>query len=106
MPKLLDYGIAKMPKNDSKTMDGVVLGTPSYMSPEQIRSEADLDGRSDLFACGVVMYEMMTGVRPSDAPSPSAAIAAVLQTAVDPDPRISPRLWLEVQRALSKRPKE
>ncbi|MGO9715160.1 MAG: serine/threonine-protein kinase [Polyangiaceae bacterium] len=106
IPKLLDYGIAKMPKNDSKTMDGVVLGTPSYMSPEQIRSEDDLDGRSDLFSCGVVLYETLTGACPFDAPTPSAAIAAVLQTSVDPDPRISPLLWLELQRALSKRPKQ
>jgi serine/threonine protein kinase len=106
IPKLLDYGIAKMPKNDSKTIDGVVLGTPSYMSPEQIRSEEDIDGRSDLFSCGVVLYEILTGSCPFDAPTPSAAIAAVLQTSVDPDPRISPLLWLEIQRALSKRPKQ
>ena len=106
IPKLLDYGIAKMPKNDAKTMDGVVLGTPSYMSPEQIRSEEDLDGRSDLFSCGVVLYEVLTGACPFDAPSPSAAIAAVLQSSVDPDPRISPRLWLELQRALAKRPQQ
>jgi serine/threonine-protein kinase len=106
IPKLLDYGIAKMPKNDSKTIDGVVLGTPSYMSPEQIRSEGELDGRSDLFSCGVVLMEMLTGTCPFEAPTPSAAIAAVLQNTVDPDPRISPRLWLEVQRALAKRPKQ
>jgi serine/threonine-protein kinase len=106
IPKLLDYGIAKMPKNVSKTIDGVVLGTPSYMSPEQIRAEDDLDGRSDLFSCGVVLYEMLTGTCPFDAPAPSAAIAAVLQSSVDPDPRIRPVLWLELQRALSKRPKQ
>jgi serine/threonine protein kinase len=106
IPKLLDYGIAKMPKNDARTMDGVVLGTPSYMSPEQIRSEEGLDGRSDLFSCGVVLYEMLTGACPFEAPTPAAAIASVLQNSVDPDPRISPHLWLELQRALSKRPKQ
>jgi serine/threonine-protein kinase len=106
IPKLLDYGIAKMPKNDAQTMDGVVLGTPSYMSPEQIRSEQGLDGRSDLFSCGVVLYEMITGTCPFEAPTPSAAIASVLQNSVDPDPRIDPLLWLEIQRALSKRPKQ
>jgi serine/threonine-protein kinase len=107
IPKLLDFGIAKMPKNDtSKTMDGVVLGTPSYMSPEQIKSEPDLDGRSDLFSAAVVLYEALTGTCPFAAPTPSAAIAAVLQSAVDPDARIAPLLWLEVQRALSKRPKQ
>src|SRR5580698_8125395 len=84
IPKLLDYGIAKMPKNDSKTMDGVVLGTPSYMSPEQIRSEGDLDGRSDLFSCATVLYEILTGTCPFAAPTPAAALAAVLQSSVDP----------------------
>jgi serine/threonine-protein kinase len=107
IPKLVDFGIAKMPRNDrSKTMDGLVLGTPSYMSPEQIKADADIDGRSDLFSSAVVFYEMLTGICPFAAPTPSAAIAAVLQNAVDPDPRIDPRLWLEIQRALSKRPKE
>jgi len=107
IPKLVDFGIAKMPRNDTfKTMDGLVLGTPSYMSPEQIKADPDLDGRSDLFASAVVLYEMLTATCPFAAPTPSAAIAAVLQSAVDPDPRIDPRLWLEIQRALSKRPKE
>jgi serine/threonine-protein kinase len=107
IPKLVDFGIAKMPRNDrSKTMDGLVLGTPSYMSPEQIKADADIDGRSDLFSGAVVFYEMLTATCPFAAPTPSAAIAAVLQNAVDPDPRIDPRLWLEIQRALSKRPKE
>jgi serine/threonine-protein kinase len=105
IPKLLDYGIAKVRRNDrTKTVDGVVLGTPSYMSPEQIRSDPAIDGRSDLFSCAVVFYEAMTGVCPFNAVTPSAAIAGVLESAVDPDPRIEPKLWLEVQRALSKRP--
>ena len=105
IPKLLDYGIAKVRRNDrTKTVDGVVLGTPSYMSPEQIRSDPGIDGRSDLFSCAVVFYEAMTGVCPFNAATPSAAIAGVLESAVDPDPRIEPKVWLEVQRALSKRP--
>jgi serine/threonine protein kinase len=107
IPKLVDFGIAKMPRNDtSRTMDGVVLGTPSYMSPEQIKADPDIDGRSDNFSSAVVLYEMLTATCPFAAPTPSAAIAQVLQSAVDPDPRIDPRLWLEIQRALSKRPKE
>jgi serine/threonine protein kinase len=106
IPKLLDFGIAKIPYSGTKTVDGLVLGTPSYMSPEQIRGEDGLDGRSDLFSVGVVLYELLTGTCPFGAPGASASIAAVLQGAVDPDPRIDPRLWVELQRSLAKRPAE
>jgi eukaryotic-like serine/threonine-protein kinase len=102
-PKLLDFGIAKLPLAGVATLDGRVLGTPQYMSPEQIRSDQTIDGRSDLFTIGVLVFHMLTGISPFDAGSPSASLAAVLETPVDPDPRIDPRLWLVLQRALAKR---
>jgi serine/threonine-protein kinase len=102
-PKLLDFGIAKVPLAGVATLDGRVLGTPQYMSPEQIRSDAKIDGRSDLFTIGILMFHMLTGVSPFDAGSPSASLAAVLETPIDPDPRIDPRLWLVIQRTVSKR---
>ena len=105
-PKLLDFGIAKLPMAGVHTLDGRVLGTPRYMSPEQIRSEPNIDGRSDLFSVGVLLMEMMTGQSPFFAKTPSASLAAVLESQVDPDPRIDPRLWLVIQRALAKRPYE
>ncbi len=110
VPKLLDFGIAKgttAEEQGSNTADGEVLGTPGYMSPEQIRADAGaIDGRSDLFAMGAVLYEMMTGAPPFNAAAPSARLAAVLEQEVDPDPSIPPALWIEVRRALSKRPAE
>ncbi|WP_394844147.1 serine/threonine protein kinase [Pendulispora brunnea] len=108
VPKLLDFGIAKVPQAGGgvQTLDGRVLGTPRYMSPEQIRSEANIDGRSDIFSMGAVMMEMLTGQSPFVAETPSASLASVLETLLDPDPRIDPRLWLVLQRALAKRPYE
>jgi serine/threonine-protein kinase len=104
-PKLLDFGIAKIPTTTlTRTVDGRVLGTPAYMAPERIREQGDADGRGDLFSVGVIVYEMLTGSCPFAASSPAASLAAVLEVVVDPDPRIDPRIWLEVRRALSKQP--
>lgn len=107
IPKLLDFGIAKLPAAGSAlTVDGSVLGTPHYMSPEQIRAKEDIDGRSDLFSFAVVLYEMLTGVRVFAHETAGASLAAVLEHEVDPDMRIEPRLWLALTRAFAKRPYE
>jgi eukaryotic-like serine/threonine-protein kinase len=60
--KITDFGIALIPAG-SRTMDGMVLGSPKYMSPEQVVGR-DVDGRSDIFSLGVVLYEMLTGKSP------------------------------------------
>jgi serine/threonine-protein kinase len=100
-PKLLDFGIAKSEDSSIETRTGDALGTPRYMSPEQVRSIA-LDARSDLFSLAVVLYEIITGQNPYPGPTPTAVLAQVLELEIDPDPAIDPRVWLELRRALSK----
>jgi serine/threonine protein kinase len=89
-----------------QTVDGRVLGTPMYMAPERIRGGDSSDPRSDLFAAAVVFYEIITGACPFTADTPAASLAAVLERHIDPDPRIEPRLWIAIRRALAKQPYE
>jgi serine/threonine protein kinase/Flp pilus assembly protein TadD len=79
--KVLDFGISKHASNtDLKlTRSGALIGTPHYMSPEQIRGEA-VDIRSDLYAVGVVLYEALTGKVPYDGPSLNALVLAALNS--------------------------
>jgi len=106
IPKLVDFGLAKAPTASVHTTDGRVLGTPRFMAPERFRGGGDIDSRSDLFSVGVVLSEMLTGICPFAANSPAASLAAVLEVVVDPDPRVAPRVWIELQRSLAKRPYE
>jgi serine/threonine-protein kinase len=108
-PKLVDFGIAKLKSSLAGedpaavvTLDGRVLGTPMYMAPERIRGSDAIDPRSDIFSAAVILYEMITGVSPFAASTPAASLAAVLERVIDPDPRIEPRLWLEIRRAMAK----
>ena len=88
--KVLDFGIAKLHTQDSKTATGTLLGTPLYMSPEQWQTLPDIDGRADLYSLGVILYECLTGQLPYDGETPFALMMAHLKKDV-PDPaRIAP----------------
>ena len=78
--KLVDFGISKVARAraaDTLTRRGTVLGTAYYMSPEQAQSFADIDGRTDLFSLGAILFEMLSGEPPHRAPSYEAVLIAI-----------------------------
>ena len=108
-PKLLDFGIAKTFESEGPalTSTGLVFGTPHYMSPEQAKSPA-VDGRSDLYALGIILYEMLVGKVPFDAESIPAILVKHLNEAPKPPtelrPGLDPKLEAIVLRCLEKEP--
>jgi serine/threonine-protein kinase len=99
--KVLDFGIAKVMDAaggmGSKTRTGVLLGTPGYMSPEQIKNAKAVDSRSDLWSVGVIFYEMVTGQPAFEAPTDFARLTAVLTQDPKPIELAAPHLamWSE-----------
>ena len=86
-PLVTDFGIAPavtVAGGDRLTETGLSLGTPSYMSPEQVTAEGELDGRSDQYSLACVLYEMLAGQPPFSAPTAQAVVAQIL--AVEPSP--------------------
>ncbi len=82
---LSDFGIARLIEATTTLTGDAIIGTPSYMSPEQVRGEIDLDGRSDIYALGVILFEMLTGKQPYQATTPMAVAMKHITEAV---PRI------------------
>ena len=88
--KVTDFGIARITSN-SRTETGIILGTPSYMSPEQVAGKK-VDGRSDLFSLGVVMYELLSGVKPFQGESLTALMYNISNSNYQPLKKNCPRL--------------
>jgi serine/threonine-protein kinase len=116
-PKVLDFGLAKVTEREMRpgslilTQEGMVFGTPEFMSPEQARGEK-LDGRSDIYSLGVILYELLSGKLPFDAAQPMEFIQRHIK---DPPIPLSkrapgrsfpPALEAVVEKALAKKPEQ
>ena len=108
--KLIDFGIAGKEGSRRLTFAKLsqVMGTPEYISPEQVKGKRG-DGRSDIYALGVMLYEMLTGKAPFQGPNPFAIMNdRLLNNPVPPrelDPAISPQLQEVIYRAIERDPK-
>ncbi|MFK7987540.1 MAG: protein kinase [Sandaracinaceae bacterium] len=102
--KLLDFGISKVSGN-KLTKTGEVLGTPRYMSPEQLGAERDVDARVDVYALGIILFEALAGQPPFAAGTPTDLIIAIINGKVTPlsvaRPDVPPEIESVVMRALS-----
>ena len=88
--KVADFGIARMMASSTKTQTGVIFGTPNYMSPEQVAGKK-VDGRSDLFSLGVVLYELLSGDKPFKGESITTLMYAIANSSYTPLEEIAPK---------------
>ena len=106
--KLLDYGVARQTGMEKLTWTGSVVGTPSYMAPEQARGERTLDARADVYSLGALLFHCLSGRPPFEGANPNEVLAAVLHR---PAPHlaelvvVSPELATVVGRMLEKDPR-
>jgi serine/threonine-protein kinase len=110
-PYIADFGIAKLSAGSAGlTSSNVVIGTPAYMSPEQARGETELDGRSDIYTLGVILFEMLTAKLPYNAATP---VGLLMQHITEPPPDIlkitpglPPHYRTVIYRAMAKQPND
>lgn len=104
---LSDFGIARLADATvTLTKSGVFIGTPAYMSPEQIQGDLELDGRSDVYALGIILFEMLSGQQPYSADTPAKVMMKHVLDPVprlrDLDPELLPDANRIIKRALAK----
>lgn len=109
MLKILDFGLSKIKGTDQKLTDtGALLGTPNYMSPEQVKGDLAVDHRTDIYACGAILYEMLTGKPAYDGPTVQSILVSIMTE--DPAsprslrPEMAPELEAIVLRAMARNP--
>ena len=107
--KIADFGIAQMESSLALTQAGMIMGSPLYMSPEQVKG-ASIDARSDIFSFGIVLYELLTGRRPFSGENANSVMYQIVNEApAKPDslnPDISAALSLVISKCLEKKPED
>jgi serine/threonine protein kinase len=99
-PAVTDFGLA-IREEERRQFRGKVAGSPAYMSPEQVRGDThQVDGRSDIWSLGVVLYELLTGRRPFSAPNVSELLDAIRQDQVKPPRQIDDSVPVELERII------
>jgi serine/threonine-protein kinase len=110
--QLMDFGLAKALSDEevALTDEGTILGTPQYMSPEQVRGERGIDGRSDVYSLGIVGYEVLTGTKPFTGASMQSVLAKHLTEDPVPlaslAPDVPPQFAASIMKALAKNRKD
>ena len=104
--KLVDFGLSRRAGRSDMTAEGTLMGTPQYMSPEQASGSTDLDARTDIYAVGVVLYEMLSGQVPFDSDSLADILSNVIHTPPTPlielVPDVPEKLAFVVETAMAK----
>jgi len=105
-PAIADFGIAKLAQASSNLSRSQIIGTPAYMSPEQATSDAEIDGRSDIYTLGAILFEMLTGKLPYEADTPIGMAIKHIQAPVprilDTNPNLPPGCQTVIDRAMAK----
>ena len=101
--KILDFGVSKLGDGSQTlnvTADGVLVGTPTYMAPEQVEGRPDIDARTDLYAAGVILYRCATGRLPYSAGSPDKLYRQILEGRATPPRELNPKLPAALEKVI------
>lgn len=105
-PYISDFGIAKFTSSQTNVTGSAIVGTPAYLSPEQAQGDANIDGRSDIYAVGVILFEMLSGRQPYEADTPMGVVVKQITDPIphilDVNPNLPPDLEEVIEKAMAK----